>query len=103
MPERANGRSGSPRNDNLGGLAPFPGSLYWTPRQLLEANVFTETSLCVFKPSRGIDSSLLGRGNVFPKGKQLSSKALVNLVTTRTRALVRAWELSGGGVGMGGN
>lgn len=50
-----------------------------------------------------LDSPLLGRGNVLPKGKQLSSKALVNLVTAGTHALGRAWKLSGGGVGMGGN
>ena len=40
---------------------------------------------------------------MFPKGKQLSSKALVNLVTTQTRASVRAWKLSGVGTGMEDN
>lgn len=40
---------------------------------------------------------------MFPKGKQLSSKALVNLVTPRMRALVRAWKWPGGGAGMENN
>lgn len=35
---------------------------------------------------------------MFPKEKQLSSKALVDLVT-RTLACWRAWKLSGGGGG----
>lgn len=38
---------------------------------------------------------------VFSKGKQLSSKAFVDLVTTRTRASLGAWKLSGGGGGVG--
>lgn len=38
---------------------------------------------------------------VFSKGKQFSSKAFVDLVTTRTRASLGAWKLSGGEAGWG--
>lgn len=78
----------------------LPDSLYWTPRQLLEAAVFTPQVLCrVHVSARRGEQILLSwqEGMVFPKAKQLSSKALVDLVTTRARSSLRAWKMSGGG------
>ena len=54
--------------------------------------------MSVFKPVQEKKFFSLGKkeGVMFPKAKQLSSKALVDLVTTRTRDSLRAWKLSGG-------
>ena len=61
---------------------------------------FCTACVCVsvFKPVQEKKFFSLGKkeGVMFPKAKQLSSKALVDLVTTRTRDSLRAWKLSGG-------
>lgn len=103
MMKRAKGRRGSPKNDNLGGLSPFPESLYWTTKQLLAANVFTATLLRVFKPVQENRFSSPGERKCVSKREaaliKSTSESGDNRDTRFGESLetVRRWSWNGGG------